>query len=618
MGNPQTLTLKTTPLANFVESIYRRCYKEDLYPSLLCVRSLLQNNEFELSRATTGVGKRTLDKFLSTPEAMNVEELKNLQKWLSCTMDNVVAFAEMDEGIKRVWHALITRLSVSYEEVCQLLGRELTVAVCTDWSHTVVPEVWLCISGITLGVAYNSFANVKFNKINFFLPQTQRRMAADAFFGKSSVNLEKLKELPAGNGLKVENFESYISTDLAFLQGLYDSGALIGKTDNITPAKFASVSKKLASPGFVREGGRNAKRHRLLIQAYVSFMLYVRNSRGNTVVNSKDSRRFAKFLLTTFPGMIEGPVFQSLLPEYKGFTRSWSSNSRASQIVEVILTMLKTLYGSWGDLSHFEMCYLCNDKGGGFSSAFLGLFSSEAMSRNTMKYQDGTDVLLGSRRLNMWNDFTRPFALNFLKLLCAAGMLQMAVDPDAPEDDPLEGMRYIKLTPLGLYALGMSMEYQSHVIDSSPHSAFEPDENAPIVTVSKPGSPYVAFLEKVGTQISPTRFKVTPEEIVQSCSSKEEVESKMENFIKFICPEPSPFWQSLIEETRRRSSVMLEGMPAYKIYHLNKDVPGLIRFIAGNEQIRQFSLRAENHVLLVKNKHVDDFEKILRKNGFLV
>jgi len=92
-------------------------------------------------------------------------------------------------------------------------------------------------------------------------------------------------------------------------------------------------------------------------------------------------------------------------------------------------------------MNDFIVRYLCNDDLASSRSAYTGLFSSYDFGKYA-KLRNADAAASSSSHVSpdMWSDITRPYIVHFIKLLCAVGIIDLAIDAEAPESDPMEGI----------------------------------------------------------------------------------------------------------------------------------------------------------------------------------
>lgn len=536
-------------------------------------------------------------------------ELVKLYACFAADIRNIkaVADAAMPE-MNELWKVGILQTSVSKQEIKKILRRDVKAVKTNSWNPKFATEVMTAPFEIESNYYFYSWRDIDID--NLFLPQCERKEAADLFIGPEINNPPLLKELPEGL-YRVENFAQYIDTDIMFLMGIHYSNELKSSTGSITQSRINMVSKKLKSPDFTYNcGNHTLDRKAMLILAFAKFVESEQPDQHSSV---KD---FALFVANNFGQSLVSTDFQIMLPYYKGFTKTFSGYNRANQINKLIVKLLAPAGDGWLDMKDFICRYLCNDNLISKNSAYTGLFNPSDFKRFAkLRKADSSASSTSHISADLWSDITRPYIVHYIKLLCGVGILEIAVDPNAPESDAMEGIRYVRLAPLGRYAYGLTDEYKGASLNIKDN--FDLDQDALIVTVLDKDSPYILFLEQIGRKIGSNRFHVTAKSIVSRSNNKIEAQNYLENFQRIVCPEPKGIWAEMIAEAQKRIAPNLPISDNYMLERLDTKVPGLSDLILNNAEIRKNIIIAQDGYLLIKRTFVDKFKFMLKSAGYM-
>lgn len=613
------LSLTSTDYSVAVMEKYKNKAKADNLGALMPVYLKLKNADIRISPDTPHDHALLFQKFLNDPNKLRAPEILGIISWLNSSLSNIKEIADkLAPEVGKVWLELINDTFVSIlPRVQNIMGRKVEVFVSNyRSSDPMTTEAWFALANIRSYHNYYYWSARDMIDSSLYLTPKIRRLAADTFLGPGSADLQSTKSLPTDENLSEDDFEEFLPSDMMHLLATFQNGDMFSKSGKITGAKMHSIGAKLSSPGFAFEEGYIPKRKKLLILAYSKFAMQAK-AKGIIATEGADPAAFAKYVVMMLPYRLSDSDFNTFLPMFKSFTKSWASESRAASLVNLISIFLITNPDDWIDMSHFPLALMCAPASSITSDAYPRLFPQSATDKATITFTDDDFANKRDYEFDPWKDLSLAFSLAWIRLLCAVGILETLSDPNAEtrEPDDLFGLRFVRLTSLGKFAFSLADSYAATPSDAG---SFDLDDTNHIITASNPDSPYVMILENMAEKISPSRFKISPTTIIAKAPSKEEVETRLENLTKFICPVPSPSWKALIEETRKRCEILVEDRTVYKLYHLDKDTPGLIDFISRNEAIRKYSIRAENFMLLVRKTNDEEFRRLLKDNGYML
>ncbi|MDE6337010.1 MAG: hypothetical protein K2L34_10625, partial [Muribaculaceae bacterium] len=221
-------------------------------------------------------------------------------------------------------------------------------------------------------------------------------------------------------------------------------------------------------------------------------------------------------------------------------------------------------------------------------------------------------------KIDWFEDIGYKFALHWIKYLCALGMVEIAMDGDVKDvdSDPLEGMRFVRLTALGRYAYGIDKEYAPATADD--FGGVEFDSINGIITLANADSPYSMFLSTVAKQISPIRFKISVESLMKGCRKRSELENRIVSLKSVINTDKEPALLAIVKEALSHTECA-EREGGYSLLKLKRNIPGLVELIATNKDLRNMTLLTANRsMVLVKTVNLEKFYSICAANGYLM
>ena len=219
-------------------------------------------------------------------------------------------------------------------------------------------------------------------------------------------------------------------------------------------------------------------------------------------------------------------------------------------------------------------------------------------------------------------NYTREFGYTALQgfalMLCSLGIAEVALNEDDRKQSisPFDSVEYLRLTPLGRYALGVTNEYeepeQEHV------AYFELDPDRLIIRSLVEPNPYAQLLKDTSVPISKNRFETSALSFLANCHKKADVEGKIKIFRQFISNELPPLWEQFFKTLLQHCNPLLEDKTAYKRYTLDPQNRELAQLITTDPVLRQLAIRAEGYRIMVRNDDLKKFETQLKKHGYLL
>lgn len=602
------ITQKDTPLH------LRQLEKSSLWNLLAPLADILKSYNVQ---PANGSSKEIAEKInmLSNPRTQNLlfnNDLAIIYQSFTSSPSNLPTLAELEPRLRKAWNYIITSPEVDSDYLEDILGRKLPVVSIGYWNRVYLIDSLLAplkVTGSYHDHLYNDY------KIIYSLSLTSeaRKSLGEMFLGWEAVSARVTAELPEGENLVTEEFEASLPSDLLYLSTMAITGTF--KADSpITAARLKSFRKNFDTSDF-----RPYTLLSSLDRTELLFNIYSLFHRHNaSTAPAADPKKFSKFILDNLAYHIRGPWFGMLLPRFKSFTKAWADDSYVVYITQVVNQLLREGNGrDWMSLDNLRLRYMCSGKKGSHYSV-LPLFGYMQCRKSTLKTK-ATGLLVNETFTdNDWfEEIDFGFVLNWIKMLCATGLLEIAqLNRDDNLFSNLEGMRYVRLTPLGRYAFGYEEDYQPPIVSRGPE--LEVDDANRIVTVLSESCPYTMFLQQVARRISPTRYLITDENLVKGCDSLESAEKRLENFRNIIDLKECPEIAKTIEIARRRIKSVERRTSNYTVYQLDPAFPELVRLIATDSKIRPNVILAEKGMVMVKNTFLPDFKSICSRHGFIV
>ena len=531
--------------------------------------------------------------------------------------DNIFLLASLDEKIIEAWKNIVEKESLTVSTISNILRRKLEVTTMTSWPYNIFIEPAFYPLKVVDGGYYYFYSNDSFDYTLALLPE-DRENIAKMIYGEDALKEVVCKELPKDEDLTIENFETDVARDLLFLRGI----ALSEEIDSSGPVKGVKL-KKIKKTFQTSEFPSSLQqwpvdRIEMLVNSYFFFYDYA--YRKGIEEKTTDLKTFAKFIVANEPYYLSGTRLGMLLPAFKGITKSWASDANSVAMTTLALRLILGGANGWSSLNNLYLRFMTSRVENSSKQSRHFLFGSDARRKHTLKRLNDEHLNSGQHRGSIrWStEIDFPFILHWLKLLCATGLWEIAeVSPEkASASDPLEGMRYVRLTALGRYAFGFDKEYTSPKVKID--SGIDVDDTNCILTVDSLNCPYLFFLQQISTPISPTRFRLSPESFMKDCDDEDKVKTRIENLKSIIDIGKYPGLRKLLAEVETRMDAAYVIHTDYAVYKLKGELKGLIDFLTTVPEIRENIILAENGIFMVKRLFVPRLRLLCSRRGYII
>ena len=455
--------------------------------------------------------------------------------------------------------------------------------------------------------------------------------------------------LPDGQWLTVDMETESLSAFNLF-SSLYKQGELPMKKKGITAADMKRVNKKLALTEFF-PGDNNE--YRQYIRAYDYLGWLALNEHLKSAFMSKKVMTYQDTLRNLFNNSNNFDKFSHFLPSLlyphvKGLRQNQTQWGQHGSLCKMMMSLIQIHPDKWMSISEIYK-RIVEMESDGTSNIYLALVYRPSEEQNTAEITN-----LYSKQNIVAGSYAREFGYTGLKsfafVLASLGMAEIAMlkapegkppkaPPSAPEGatidssritivapsgaeggalgvSPFDAVEYIRLTPLGRYAMGVTKEYEMPKIKQEVY--FELDPERLIIRSLKDPNPYEQLLRDTAEPISRGRFQTSALSFLSGCHSREDVEGKISIFKQFIANELPPLWEQFFQSLLQHCKPLEEDKASYRHYTLQPDNRELIHLITTDPTLRQLAIRAEGFRLLVRIEDIRKFENQLKKHGYLI
>ena len=533
-----------------------------------------------------------------------------------------------------VWEALVLNLTMTGDEVQRMALSALPVTRKKGRKQEIQyfnhPLMKACERSTHTSYYWGAGRNRDGSNYIFSLSRNMRCQMMSVLYSPEFSKLMQTPELPAEPPLVMGAYESLASHYLNYLSMLSSTGVLHPYDTKIPAAMMKKVVDGLSVPRLPMSPADKWFNHwgtNLVVFSYLDYARYVEMlarekelkgiDGGADDSDAFDVKSFARFLVEKYPSRMDAADMRVLLPQFKGVNKRWTKFTNAAPIADEVVDMLKKVSkNNWINMDNFWLLYLSRVNAKTFEKTKL--FNSYYASSMLLVNQLDQSRVTFNDQLQL---LVKPFIYQYLTLLNVWGLVDMALIPEPDEGYPgnfWERLRYVRVTPLGYYAMGCTDTYVPPQDGGVGNVVFDVDANNGIVTVINENSPYALFLSQIGARITPKRFRVTAATIVASCDSLSDVESKIRKFVEFICDGNRSGWEEVFREAVLRARPFLDIDKDYQLYRLNPATPGLLEYIIGEKQFAGHVIKADGYHLMVERDFMSTFLILLRKAGYLV
>lgn len=207
-------------------------------------------------------------------------------------------------------------------------------------------------------------------------------------------------------------------------------------------------------------------------------------------------------------------------------------------------------------------------------------------------------------------------------LFGAFGLVDLAYEqPDTTDiglttESPYDGLRYVRLTPLGAFVIGKAKTYELPTAIKQTTIELSKDSLTIIVDENDDTAPVI--LQPYTERVSPNRFRTEFSFFLKGVKTKKELQDKIKLFKQTIPSDNLPLnWTTFFRELEQKIDP-LNTVSNIKVFQIPKDNPELIRLIAKDVSFRKLCMKAEGYHILVEKKKMAAFKKRLQEFGYLL
>ncbi len=536
--------------------------------------------------------------------ALILADQQNMQSYLET----------FDEQVKKLWTAVLLNIYLSVDNAKHILND----------NNIIVEE---------RGYYYYSQTKLKLNKpelkwfslVRFLSTDLHRYRDYEAyitinpaihsiffplFFPRAFDESENLSQLPDGHW-RIMNFEADSHAHFQLFLSLMKQNALPVKKKGIGVTDMKRAQKKMSLKEFF-PGDSNEYRQNLRAFSYLQLLAlhehYLARQKKRSYQDTLQN------LVTNF-GSLDYFLTNILYPHIKGLNRQITEYGKESKLCKMLFTWMREDPEGWVFLHDVIARIYALNNGNDTSQHIPLVYNPKLEDYSTCLINQYSGRVIGAGSYVIEFGYT---GLQMCAMLMASvGMAEVAIDEDKNDGvSPLDSVAYIRLTPLGRYALGIDTNYEAPKLEQTAYFELDPDRLI-IRSLVEP-NPYAQLLKDTSIPISRNRFETSALSFLANCHSKSDVESKISIFKQFIADKLPPLWKEFFKTLLQHCHPLQEDSTAYRHYTIDPENRELQQLITNDPVLRQLVIRAEGYRILVKLDDIRKFENQLKKHGYLL
>lgn len=421
---------------------------------------------------------------------------------------------------------------------------------------------------------------------------------------------QSVKSLPEDENLKRYSNERLMQAYVPLLASLYDNRVLPHGVGKLV-ASDVKKGQKVLSPTDFFECYPGPKQAALSAALMFHYYMAFRDRLGRKKMPSI-TEDVAKAIYEE-TGNCDARTISVLLPYIKGFRRPKLSGYPFARLLRLLNNVLGNCTQGWTPIDTLIMRLRTHNADSEDTFMLLGRYELEEMTlRNG--YMADQIIHFG----NVVRHVAEPFVKAYLFMLSTFGIVEVAYrEPEPGSVSCYDGLRYVRLTPLGQYAMGITTTYTPEAT-ANEKAAFELDDQRLMVKVLDPDTPLLPFLSDMAEKITTSLYLVTYDSFLRGCCGVDDVQNKVKLFRQFVSDQQVDIWTHFFEQVTSRCHPMETIQTGYHMFSVPSDNLDLQRLILTEPSVRQYVVKVENYMILVKNTDLRPFANALRKFGYLL
>lgn len=505
---------------------------------------------------------------------------------------------------KTLWQNIYNDFYLSEDNCTEILGspvaRHKKNYFYNDTAKTTEEGAWL-----------NSFYVYSYwnNLMYFYLPTFVRR-AFEEFLMTSGSPGKQLVEQSLGLPAIDIDFENSTLELLPLLNGLYLSGKIETGRFRVSLTVVKRLAKQLKIQEFEcvsNDDTGSYLRTMMLINAYSIHADQAMLRRNKTPLKPHTVVRGIYRTLTSNTSALNGV----LLTFISKSTAKVFENCSVKGVFSLLTEKLASSKGLEPVMAEdlFDGLYTMDGR-----PEETTIFSRNLlMEDNIENNRTGRNIGFG----NFMRQLTVPALLSSVALLASIGIIEVAysiMPANAPHT--LSGLRSVRLTPLGAYAMGLTETYFNENLKE--HVYFETDNDSLMIRALEENNPYEGMMSDYCRSVGARRWLLTPETFLAGCQDENDLRKKILDFKTLTGIPLPPVYDDFFRRLEANCSWKLETDIRYALFSINPEATELLEAIVSDPEIRDIVVRAERYMILVPVSKVDQLRKCFSRYGYIL
>lgn len=521
-----------------------------------------------------------------------------------------VKLAELPESVIEIYRSVYRDIYMTVRKAEEKFGRTITVKrKNSGWSYYYSSSSGLELVPIFSMLKCDSLGSWSGQNVYLVMPQSIRRVLGPLLV-PASLDVPVLSEYIPAKGETLYSVQTEVEPLYPVLHTLYINGILeMGKT-KVTATTLKRISRQASFREFFPDTKIKSLKNLAGTLITSLFCLNASNSLTGRKAMPEPVNRVARNIIGFMRNSTAGVInfFAGIL-----LTKSYQtvfSLPSCSLLIKTCLDMLSTYAADNWLTARGLMAALRNSPD---SQTLLIPFNVIQLSNYSISNQFSYKYLTPA---NVINEFTRPVVELLTASLAALGMAEIIYSEPDDDPSPMWGLKAVRLTPLGRYALGLTDDYVSGLAENGPF--FEFDSERLLVQTIGENNPYENILSKYLIPVGEHRFRVTDESFLGDCDSSQDLERKIANFRLLTGESLPPVWETFFSDIKRKCGAFTPVEDKYQIYTVNPDDSELVAAISDDPVLKGLTICAEGFMLLVRRTDLDKFRAAMRKYGYII
>lgn len=553
---------------------------------------------------------------MSKPNASKHNIAQGLALVLASEQNLKMYVDSMSNELQELWRTLLFKLFVTQKEAKQILkttsnlfSQERSYYYYSDkvvWNKREFG--WFTTSNLR-SAEVGRYGYRDYESYITFSPAVHA-LFMPVFFPETFDQEVGLNNLPEGH-YRTVNLEADSYAHYQLFCGLYQQGEFPLKKKGVGTADLKRAQKKLSLTEFF-QGDTTEFRTNLRAFSYLQLLTLAKQfliKSGNPTYEETVRQLLCEF------SRLHYWLVGLLYPHIKGLRQQMTEYGKQGKLCNTMFTWLREEPDRWVSIRDIYLKIYGIENGENTQRFTTLVFYPNDEQSTTQMTNEYTGNTIAANSYAMEFGYTGLQMCAFL--LASIGAAEIAINEDKnPELSPFDSLEYIRLTPLGRYALGLTDEYEA---PEQEHIAyFELDPDRLIIRSLVEPNPYAQLLMDTSHAISRNRFETSALSFLASCHTKADVESKIKIFRQFISSDLPPLWEQFFKSLLQHCHPLKEDKTAYKRYTLDPENRDLVQLVTTDPALRQLVIRAEGYRIMVKQEDLKKFETQLKKHGYLL